>query len=170
MIMNLVTNSHILSRRFSSIVALLLMILVDTGCAERQVPSAIALSGSVSSSDESIMEGVVVILQPLNSPVLIAVTSDAAGQFKFNRDRLAAGEYRVSVRAAGYELQGAKTVVIGENQSQSLGELYLTAVTDPLRLASQLTSLDWVNSFPGSEAQKDLLVKNMVNCGFCHSL
>ena len=65
MIMNLVTNSHILSRRFSSIVALLLMILVDTGCAERQIPSAIALSGSVSSSDESIMEGVVVILQPL---------------------------------------------------------------------------------------------------------
>ena len=170
MIMNLVTNSHILSRRFSSIVALLLMILVDTGCAERQIPSAIALSGSVSSSDESIMEGVVVILQPLNSPVLIAVTSDAAGQFQFNRDRLAAGEYRVSVRAAGYELQGAKTVVIGETQSQSLGDLYLTAVTDPLRLASQLTSLDWVNSFPGSEAQKDLLVKNMVNCGFCHSL
>ena len=147
------------------------MVLAGAGCAERQaLDSNVALSGTVSSADEGPMEGVVVILRNLNSTVLTAVTSDSAGYFQFNQDRVTGGDYEISVRAVGYELLGAKIIVIDEKQSQILGDLILTSVIEPLRLASQLTSLDWVKSFPGTELEKDLLVKNMVNCGFCHSL
>ena len=165
MLMNLLSSFNIPLRAF------LLIALVSSGCAERQQSvTNMALMGVVTSEQEGPMEGVVVILRGVGETVLTAVTSDATGEFQFHRDRLGAGEYDVSVRAAGYELLETKTVVIDDKKSHSLGQLSLAAVTEPLRLASQLTSLDWVNSFPGSQAEKDLLVKNMVNCGFCHSL
>ena len=165
MLMNLLSSFNIPLRAF------LLIALVSSGCAERQQSvTNMALMGVVTSEQEGPMEGVVVILRGVDETVLTAVTSDATGEFRFHRDRLGAGEYDVSVRAAGYELLETKTVVIDDKKSHSLGQLSLAAVTEPLRLASQLTSLDWVNSFPGSQAEKDLLVKNMVNCGFCHSL
>ena len=165
MLMNLLSSFNISLRAF------LLIALVSSGCAERQQSvTNMALTGVVTSEQEGPMEGVVVILRGVDETVLTAVTSDATGEFRFHRDRLGAGEYDVSVRAAGYELLETKTVVIDDKKSHSLGQLSLAAVTEPLRLASQLTSLDWVNSFPGSQAEKDLLVKNMVNCGFCHSL
>ncbi|MDG1308452.1 MAG: carboxypeptidase regulatory-like domain-containing protein [Porticoccaceae bacterium] len=149
----------------------LLVILAGIGCSESEIaPSKIALTGSVFSEKEGAMEGVVVIVQDLGDTVLTAVTSDAAGQFQFHRDRLKAGKYEISIRAAGYEMLQPRTVVVDKITLQNLGQLSLVAVTEPLRLASQLTSLDWVQSFPGSQEQKDLLVKNMVNCGFCHSL
>lgn len=165
MLMNFLSSFNIPLRAF------LLTALVSSGCAERQQSvTNIALMGVVTSGQEGPMEGVVVILRGVDETVLTSVTSDATGEFQFHRDRLGAGEYDVSVRAAGYELLETKTVVIDDKKTHSLGQLSLAAVTDPLRLASQLTSLDWVNSFPGSQAEKDLLVKNMVNCGFCHSL
>ena len=165
MLMNLLSSFNIPLRAF------LLIALVSSGCAERQQSvTNMALMGVVTSEQEGPMEGVVVILRGVDETVLTSVTSDATGGFQFHRDRLGAGEYDVSVRAAGYELLETKTVVIDDKKSHSLGQLSLAAVTEPLRLASQLTSLDWVNSFPGSQAEKDLLVKNMVNCGFCHSL
>jgi streptogramin lyase len=115
------------------------------------------------------MEGVVVILQGVDETLLTAVTSDASGQFRFKHERLSPGQYDVSVRAAGYELATPQKVLITQGEQQSV-ELALQGVTDPLRLASQLTSLDWIKSFPGTQEDKDLLVRNMVNCGFCHSL
>ena len=141
--MNLLPSLNFLLRAF------LLMVLAGAGCAERQaLDSNVALSGTVSSADEGLMEGVVVILRNLNSTVLTAVTSDSAGHFQFNQDRVTGGDYEISVRAVGYELLGAKIIVIDEKQSQILGDLILTSVIEPLRLASQLTSLDWVKSFP----------------------
>ena len=157
MLMNFLSSFNIPLRAF------LLTALVSSGCAERQQSvTNIALMGVVTSGQEGPMEGVVVILRGVDETVLTSVTSDATGEFQFHRDRLGAGEYDVSVRAAGYELLETKTVVIDDKKTHSLGQLSLAAVTDPLRLASQLTSLDWVNSFPGSQAEKDLLVKNMV--------
>jgi virginiamycin B lyase len=148
----------------------LLVLLAVAGCTERDNRSPdIALTGVVSSPQEQLMEGVVVILRGVDKSLLTAVTSDATGQFSLRRERLNAGTYEVTVRAAGYELSSAQQVVITQDRPSSI-ELSLQAVTDPLRLASHLTSLDWVKSFPGSEAEKDLLVRNMVNCGFCHSL
>jgi streptogramin lyase len=148
----------------------LFVLLAAVGCTERQnPPSDIALRGTVSSPQEQLMEGVVVILRGSDDTRLTAVTSNAAGEFKLRRERIDAGTYEVTVRAAGYELASAQSIVITDDQPSSI-ELGLKAVTDPLRLASQLTSLDWIKSFPGTQDDKDLLVRNMVNCGFCHSL
>ena len=160
--MNLLSVCTIFAR-----VGLLAFVLV--GCAERQKPASdVALVGTVSSSQETLMEGVVVILRGVDQSVLTAVTSDASGQFRFNRERISAGQYELSIRAAGYELAAPQSLVITGDKVSI--DLRLQAVTDPLRLASQLTSLDWVQSFPGTEDEKNLLVRNMVNCGFCHSL
>ena len=152
----------------------LILLLAGSGCADvRDTQSTnIALQGVVSSSKEGPMEGVVVIIRGIDETTLIAVTSDATGQYQFQRDRVAAGRYVVSVRAARYQMPALDEphIVIIEDNNSALLDLSLTAVTDPLRLASQLTSLDWIKSFPGTEVEKDLLVRNMVNCGFCHSL
>ena len=70
------------------IVALLLGV---TACTSEQAnqPSAFALTGTVSSQEERDMEGVVVIVQAVvGEVVLTAVTTDAQGQFEFNRDQL----------------------------------------------------------------------------------
>jgi len=146
-------------------------LLTTTGCAQELASqtSALTLTGTVSSTEEGAMEGVVVIAQAVDGVVLTAVTSNAQGRYHFNRDRLKPAQYSVTIRAAGYELNNAQMVTVDTEHTVSL-DLPLTAVTDPVLLASQLTSLDWVTSFPGSDAQKDLLVRNMVNCGFCHTL
>lgn len=129
--------------------------------------AAIALSGSVRSDKEGAMEGVIIIARRVDSPVLLAVTSDSQGRFAFTRDRLGPGTYELTVRAVGFDLAPVKVKVGGEATSL---DLKLEAVTDTDRLASQLTSLEWLNSFPGTDAQKDVMMRNMVNCAFCHSL
>ena len=126
-----------------------------------------ALAGTVRSAAEGPMEGVVVIAQRVGSPGLVAVTSDAHGHFAFPRNRLAPGRYAVTVRAAGFDLP-ERQARVGAGPARM--DLSLVPVTDPDRLASQLTSLEWLNSFPGSDAEKDMMMRNMVNCAFCHSL
>lgn len=115
-------------------------------------------------------EGVVVSLRHADSGVITAVTSDARGRFLFDRDHIAPGRYALDVRAVGYVLAGGeRTVQVAPRRATKLG-LVLEPVRDVDTLASQLTSLEWVMSFPGSDADKDVIVRNMVNCGFCHSL
>lgn len=136
--------------------------------AQPAVPQmAVALSGSVRSDKEGAMEGVIVIARRIDSPVLVAVTSDNQGRFAFGRDRLTPGRYEITIRAVGYDLAPMQ-VKLGK-QAAAL-DLKLDAVTNDDRLASQLTSLEWLNSFPGTDAQKDVMMRNMVNCAFCHSL
>ena len=131
-----------------------------------------ALTGTVTSASEGTMEGVVVIARPANAGMFTAVTTGADGKFVFPSSHLQAGEYQLSIRAVGYTLAGGKTSlttrVTGDKTTAQ--DLRLAAVQDPDQLASQLTSLEWINSFPGTDAQKSLVVRNMVNCHFCHSL
>ena len=128
-----------------------------------------ALSGTVSSGREGAMEGVLVIAQRKGSAVLVSVASDRQGHFAFPADRLAPGSYQLRVRAVGYDL-APQRVVVGAGAGPAHRDLRLAAVTDKDRLAAQLTSLEWLNSFPGTDAQKDVMMRNMVNCTFCHSL
>lgn len=118
------------------------------------------------------MEGVVVIAQAKGSNILTSVTSNAHGQFRFLRDRLDTGQYTITVRAGGYKLSGEdakQTTSITDDKTSNLN-LALLTVSNPSELATQLTTLDWVQSAPGTDEQKDLLVRNMVNCGFCHTM
>ncbi len=127
-----------------------------------------ALTGRVRAAGAP-QEGVVVSLRREDG-VITAVTSDARGRFRFDRGHIAPGRYALDVRAAGYVLASGELIVeIAPRRATTLG-LELAAVRDVDTLASQLTSLEWVMSFPGTDAQKDVVVRNMVNCGFCHSL
>ena len=72
-----------------------------------------ALSGQVSSAEESAMEGVVVSAKKAGSTITVSVVSDAQGNFSFPAGRLEPGSYALRIRAAGYELDGPKTVEVG---------------------------------------------------------
>jgi len=129
------------------------------------------LTGTVSSNTEGKMEGVVIIAQQPGESRLLAVTSDDSGSYRFPGNRLGTGTYELRIRAVGYELDTDKPFRISyQSGVDQRADLRLIKVSDVSTLAGQLTSLEWVHSFPGSTEEKDLLVRNMVNCGFCHSL
>jgi streptogramin lyase len=123
--------------------------------------SAAALSGQVSSAEEGAMEGVVVSAKKAGSTITVSVVSDAQGRFSFPAGRLEPGSYALRIRAAGYELDGPKTVEIGAQD---------TPVTLALRkaqsIASTLTSAEWLMSMPGTREQKNMLDR----CTSCHTL
>ncbi|EED34550.1 conserved hypothetical protein [Luminiphilus syltensis NOR5-1B] len=134
------------------------------------VPVLASLSGSVINADADPLEGVVVSATEPDSGMTVSVSTDSDGQFVFPTDRLSEGAYELSIRAAGFEWaqpENRRVAIPAEGSSLTIT---VRPVTDPEVLASQLTSLEWLNSFPGSTADKDLLTRNMVNCAFCHSL
>ena len=63
-----------------------------------------ALTGTVSSDAEGNMEGVVVTAKKPNSIVQVSVTTDAQGRYTFPENRLEPGEYTISIRAVGYDI------------------------------------------------------------------
>src|SRR5258705_1696791 len=70
---------------------------------------AAALTGRISSTEEARMEGVLVSAKRDGSTVTTTVVSGADGRYSFPGARLEPGRYAIAVRAAGYELDGAKT-------------------------------------------------------------
>jgi streptogramin lyase len=131
--------------------------------------TAAAISGTVRSKVEGPMEGVVVIAQREGSSVLTAVTTNERGEYMFPRTHLRPGTYSLTIRAAGYVLPGGPASVRIDAQTPARLGLVLHEVT-PDQLAHQLTSVEWWNSMSGTPAQKDLLIRTMVNCGFCHDM
>src|ERR1700738_2352450 len=75
--------------------------------------TATALSGKVSSTEEGMMEGVLVSAKKEGSTVTTTVVSNAKGEFSFPAARLEPGRYNITIRAAGYGLVGPKQVDIG---------------------------------------------------------
>ena len=63
-----------------------------------------ALKGQVRSTAEGLMEGVVVSAKNTGSTVTVSVLSDTRGGSSFPRNRLAPGQYSLSIRAVGYEM------------------------------------------------------------------
>src|SRR5205809_994381 len=66
-----------------------------------------ALTGTVSSAEESRMEGVLVSAKHEGSNRIVTVVSNAEGVYSFPRNRLEPGRYDVSIRAVGYVLPGS---------------------------------------------------------------
>jgi virginiamycin B lyase len=135
-----------------------------------RVAEPIALAGRVSSTGQAPMEGVAVIARKSRLSTLVAVMSDASGRYQFPADRLAPGRYRITVRAAGFELLSAEAEIVVSPKVTAHLDLQLHSLDDPSRLAGQLTNLEWLTSIPGTARQRDLLVRVPVNCGFCHTL
>lgn len=120
-----------------------------------------ALTGTVSSEAEGNMEGVVVTAQKPGSIVRISVTTDAQGRYAFPENRLEPGEYTISIRAVGYDIdKPAKATV--ETEKTATADIKLKKTKD---LASQLTNAEWIMSIPGTEAQK----AQLLDCSSCHT-
>lgn len=126
-----------------------------------QGAAPLALAGRVTSVEEGAMEGVLVTARKTGSSMATTVVSDASGHYTFSRARLAAGDYTLTMRAAGYDL--APTTITVEAARTVTANLELQKTKN---LSAQLTNAEWLASFPGSDDQK----ADIRGCAHCHSL
>src|SRR5258708_15390465 len=131
-----------------------------------QASDSIALSGVVSSQQEGFMEGVVRSARRDGANFTVSVVSDAKGRYSFPRTHAEPGNYAITIRAVGYDLNGPGSVKVAEGKTSN-ADLKLEKAKD---LASQLSSLEWAMSIPGTPEQKDKLVYQTVSCAYCHAL
>src|SRR5947208_12272069 len=132
--------------------------VIDAVRAEGQA----ALTGIVSSEAEGKMEGVVVTARRAKSIVQVSVTTDADGRYSFPRNRLEPGEYTLSIRAVGYDIDSPAKANVA-NGKAATADIKLKKTRN---LAGQLTNAEWMMSFPGTEDQK----AELLNCVGCHTL
>ena len=137
------------------------LLLIALGSALAQTPQP-ALRGSIVSDREGVMEGVVVSARQAGSTITVSVVSDAKGDYSFPASRLPPGRYELTTRAAGYVLDGGRTVERAAGES-SLADIKLKPTNE---LADQLTNAEWMASAPGDDDLKRL----MLNCTDCHSV
>ena len=134
---------------------------VSPAMAQAAAQTAAALSGTVSSAQEGAMEGVIVSAKKDGGNVTISVVSDDKGHYSFPADKLSPGKYALSIRAAGFELDGAKSIDLASAGATSDVKLKKTT-----NLAKQLTNAEWMASMPGTDDQK----LQLLNCVGCHTL
>jgi virginiamycin B lyase len=128
--------------------------------------SATALTGHVTSAADGPLEGVLVSARKAGTNVTVTVVSDQRGRYRFPPTKLTPGTYSLTIRAAGYELDGPVEVdlaTIDLATQPMVNDLRLRPARD---LAAQLTNADWMVSAPGTEQQKD----SLLNCVGCHTL
>ena len=143
----------------------LFAVIVAVGSAfavHAQNPSAVELSGRVSSELERPMEGVLVRAKGEGKTFSVTVVTDHDGRYSFPANRLMPGKYKIDIRAVGYDLANPESVDVSAGVT-SRADLKLVKTKD---LISQLTSAEWLLSVPGTEAQKNQLFR----CAACHSL
>jgi virginiamycin B lyase len=120
-----------------------------------------ALTGQVSSAEEGAMEGVLVSAQRDGSAVRTTVVTDAQGRYAFPAGRLEPGAYKISIRAVGFELDGAGMAAVAANTVAS-ADLRLKKTAN---LAAQLTNADWMASLPDAPQRRII-----ASCTTCHTL
>src|SRR5262249_6956308 len=122
--------------------------------------SAAALTGRVSSQEESTMEGVLVSAKRTGSAIRITVATDQQGRYSFPRTKLEPGEYTITMRAIGYDMDPVKAQVTAQKAATADLKLHKTA-----DLAAQLTNAEWLHSMPNDE-RKEMIM----GCTMCHTL
>jgi streptogramin lyase len=150
-----------LKRVLATLAALAAVVLQPPAPARAQ-PNGPALRGRVTSMQEGPMEGVLVGAKRNGSTITVVVVSDAEGVYEFPRERLAPGEYALSIWATGYQLPSLTWVDIGADATQGI-DLELRAADN---LAAQLSNTEWLLSIPGTDEQK----RSFLNCAHCHLL
>ena len=153
---NLALRGAMLGKNFG--IALAALILAAAGAGAQT--GADALSGTVTAAGAP-MEGVVVTVRQPGSTVAISVVSDARGRYRFPRSRLTAGDYAVSIKAAGFDLDKAAPIRVAASQPAT-ADLTLVKTKD---LAAQLSNTEWYMSWPGADEDKQLARR----CTHCHT-
>jgi streptogramin lyase len=128
--------------------------------AQGQPPAA--LTGVVTSAQEGAMEGVVVSAKRAGSTVTVSVATQDQGRFSFPATRLEPGQYALTTRAIGYDLEGPKTIEVVTGQTASV-DIKLAPTKN---LPKQMSNAEWFMSFPGTQQQN----KALLNCISCHNL
>jgi streptogramin lyase len=138
------------------------LVLLFSSANESRANGATALTGQVSSTKEGLMEGVMIGAKKDGSTITVNVSSDEKGRFNFPAAKLDPGRYALKIRAAGYDLDGPKTidVVAGKTVTTNLK----LKPTD--NLSAQLTDAEWLLSIPGTNEQKNFLL----GCNGCHTI
>jgi len=126
-----------------------------------------ALTGTVSSSQEGKMEGVLVTARLDGANYDVTVVSDAQGKYSIPRTHLkGAGKATVKIRAVGFDLTSANTADVAAGKTASL-DLTLDKAKD---LSKQLSSTEWLMSVAGTDAQKSMVQRQIESCTYCHSM
>jgi streptogramin lyase len=120
------------------------------------------LSGQVSSTEEGMMEGVLVSAKKEGSTITQTVVTNDKGQFSFPAGKLDPGKYTITIRAAGYVLSGPKTVDVAA--SGATADVKLAKAKS---VTSQLSNGEWLLSAPGSDQFKGSF---LLDCQGCHTL
>ena len=123
--------------------------------------SEAALSGTVTSTEEGAMEGVLVSAKKMGSTISTTVVSDEKGRYQFPASRLEPGQYSLRVRATGYDVDDPGSIEIGSKPATA--DLKLHKAKD---LAAQLTNAEWMMSMTATDAEKN----SLLNCVQCHTL
>jgi virginiamycin B lyase len=97
-----------------------------------------------------------------DNTITVTVVSDAEGRYRFPATKLPAGQYAIDIRAIGYVLGNPPDVTIAQGKT-ARADLRLAKATD---LAAQLTNTEWLESMPGSDADKRALLE----CQSCHTV
>ncbi len=137
------------------------VLLVTAASGLHAQTQGVALTGTVSSAEEGAMEGVLVSARLNGSNITTTVVSDANGRYSFPAARLGAGAYALTIRAAGYDLDGSNVITLGSATTNA--DLRLKKTTD---LAAQLSNGDWLTSMPGTPDEK----KRLIDCMGCHTI
>src|SRR5882757_1153052 len=98
-------------------VAAAALMVFGAGQSHAQVLAGQVLAGQVTSAEEGAMEGVVVSARKQGSNITVSVVTNAQGRFSFPASRLDAGQYTVTARAAGYDLEGPNAASVAAGQS-----------------------------------------------------
>jgi len=142
------------------IVSAALILVAATAGAQHGGNPAHALSGTVTSAGAP-MEGVVVTVRQSGSTIATSVVSDVQGRYRFPSGRLAAGDYAVSIKAAGFDLDKPVPIRVAASQPTT-ADLQLVKTKD---LAAQLSNTEWYMSWPGADEDKQLARR----CTHCHT-
>lgn len=121
-----------------------------------------ALSGRVTSAKEGAMEGVVVSAKKAGSTITVSVATDDKGRFSFPAAKLQPGQYALSIRAVGYDLEEPRSADVTAGQTADI-EIKLALTKN---LPKQMSNAEWFASFPGTDQDK----KALLNCVSCHNL
>ena len=121
-----------------------------------------ALSGQVTSDKEGAMEGVVVSAKKVGSTVTVSVPTDDKGQFSFPASRLEPGQYGLSIRAVGYDLEGPRSADVAAGKTESI-EIKLAPTKN---LPKQMSNAEWFLSFPGTDRRR----RRCSTASSCHNL
>src|SRR5215204_1758375 len=131
------------------------------GCSPLQAQTLTALSGKVSAPNEAALEGVLVSAKKAGGTITVTVVSDESGNFSFPAAKLSPGQYNLSIRAIGFDLEGPKQIEIGS--TPVIAEVKLTKTRN---LSRQMSNGEWIMSVPGTPQQK----MSLLNCVSCHTL